>query len=184
MIEILLRDLEISDLEVYFDLNKPSREFHKLNGPYFEKETEKELLARIEKLRTDINTGKYASNSLVIADAQTNEFIGNVSWYWKSQATNWMEIGVVICNEKYWGKGIGYKALTLWISKLFSEKDDIVRLGLTTWSGNDRMIKLAEKLGFNCEATYRKARILNGKYYDSVSYGILREEWELIVKTP
>jgi putative hydrolase of HD superfamily len=27
---------------------------------------------------------------------------------------------------------------------------------------------------------YRKARIVDGKHYDSVSYGILREEWEEI----
>ena len=28
------------------------------------------------------------------------------------------------------------------------------------------------------EAEYRKARIVNGEYYDSVSYGILKEEWQ------
>jgi putative hydrolase of HD superfamily len=48
---------------------------------------------------------------------------------------------------------------------------------MTTWSGNTRMMHLAEKLGFVKEAVYRKARIVNGIYYDSVSYGILREEW-------
>lgn len=40
------------------------------------------------------------------------------------------------------------------------------------------MVKLAEKLGLKLEARYRKARIVAGTYYDSVSYGILREEWE------
>ncbi len=39
------------------------------------------------------------------------------------------------------------------------------------------MMALAEKLGFKKEAEYRKARIVDGQYYDSVSYGILREEW-------
>ena len=39
------------------------------------------------------------------------------------------------------------------------------------------MIKLAEKLGLVCEARIRKVRYFNGVYYDSVKYGILREEF-------
>lgn len=89
-----------------------------------------------------------------------------------------MEIGIVVFNEDYWGYGIGYKALKLWITRLFNEHEEIVRLGLSTWSGNKRMMRLAEKLGFLKEATYRKARIVNGEYFDSISYGILREEWD------
>jgi putative hydrolase of HD superfamily len=40
------------------------------------------------------------------------------------------------------------------------------------------MMRLAGKLGFLEEARHRKARIVNGRYYDSMGYGILREEWE------
>jgi len=39
------------------------------------------------------------------------------------------------------------------------------------------MIRLALKLGMIEEARFRNARIVLGNYYDSVSYGILREEW-------
>lgn len=39
------------------------------------------------------------------------------------------------------------------------------------------MIRLAAKLGFQEEARFRKARIVNGEYYDGLGYGILREEW-------
>jgi putative hydrolase of HD superfamily len=41
------------------------------------------------------------------------------------------------------------------------------------------MIKLAEKLGLKKEAVYRKARIEDGVYYDSISYGFLKEEWRI-----
>ncbi len=178
MSQVILRQMQLSDLEVYFDLNKPSREYHKFNGPYFEKQTEQELLEQIERMRVKINQGEHSLTTMMVADAKTDELVGQVSWHWKSQETNWMEIGILIFNENYWGKGIGFEALTLWVDKLFAERDDIVRLGLTTWSGNERMVKLAEKLDFACEARYRKARIVDGKYYDSVSYGILREQWE------
>ena len=106
-----------------------------------------------------------------------NELIGEVSWYWKSEETLWLEIGIVIFSEKYWKKSIGYKALKMWINEIFVTKKEIVRIGLTTWSGNTGMLRLADKIGLKKEAEYRKARIVDGNYFDSISYGILREEW-------
>ncbi len=49
---------------------------------------------------------------------------------------------------------------------------------MTTWSGNPRMMSLALKLGFQQEARLRKVRYYQGKYYDSVKYGVLRSEWQ------
>lgn len=40
------------------------------------------------------------------------------------------------------------------------------------------MIKLAGKLGFLREACFRNARIVDGKYYDSLGFGILKSEWQ------
>ena len=39
------------------------------------------------------------------------------------------------------------------------------------------MMVVAEKLGFLKEGQIRKVRYYQGQYYDSVKYGILREEW-------
>ncbi|EKO3922646.1 GNAT family N-acetyltransferase, partial [Vibrio metschnikovii] len=36
---------------------------------------------------------------------------------------------------------------------------------------------LALKLGFEQEASLRKVRYYQGKYYDSVKFGVLRSEW-------
>lgn len=48
---------------------------------------------------------------------------------------------------------------------------------MTTWSGNPRMMALARKLGFQQEARLRKVRYYQGEYYDSVKFGVLRDEW-------
>ncbi len=82
-----------------------------------------------------------------------------------------------IYDDSLWGEGIGFESLSLWINYLFENHKEIVRLDMRTWSGNVGMMKLAEKLGFAQEACFRKARIVNGKYYDGLGYGILREEW-------
>ena len=61
-------------------------------------------------------------------------------------------------------------------------KLQLARIGITTWSGNERMMGLSKKLGMKKEAVYRKARIVEGEYFDSVSYGILKTEWDEIHK--
>lgn len=175
---IELRTIEIADLEKYQYWKLPIHKYHDLNGPYFKKKTAEEIKAFVADIRNDFERG--ISNPLPkkrLISNEENQIIGEVSWYWKSEETRWMEIGIVIFDENYWAKGIGYSAMKLWITELFQTKQEIVRLGLTTWSGNIGMIKLAQKLGMKKEAVYRKARIVDGKYYDSVSFGVLREEW-------
>ena len=68
----------------------------------------------------------------------------------------------------------------MWIEETFVQNPEIIRIGLSTWSGNERMMKLAEKIGLKKEAVYRKARIVDNQYYDSVSYGILKDEWKVL----
>ncbi len=179
--KILIRDMEINDIESYIDLYHPDRRFHKFNGPYYKKSSVEELRIYGEEMHAKLIAGdnNVMGNKMLIVDDTTNDLIGQVNWYWKSKETLWMEVGIVIFNEDYWGQGIGYKALSMWVDMIFSKRPELIRLGLSTWSGNERMMRLAEKLGFKKEAVYRKARIVDGEYYDSVSYGVLREEWEV-----
>lgn len=182
--DIILRELNSKDLDAYLYWNHPSREFHRYNGPYYAKMDEQALKNYVEGLRSSLQKGIKAvfPNKKIIAERETGELIGEVNWYWKSEETLWMEVGVVIFNENYWGKGIGSAALTMWIDELFQKRPELVRIGLSTWSGNNRMMKLAENLGLKKEAVYRKARIVEGQYYDSVSFGVLKEEWQTLRK--
>lgn len=103
--------------------------------------------------------------------------IGMVSKNWIDEVTRWLEIGIVIYNPTYWHGGIGGRVLKIWISEIFDQYPELEHIGLTTWSGNPRMIHLAQKLGFKKEAQIRKVRFYKEKYYDCMKYGILRDEW-------
>ena len=175
---IKLRKLKLNDLKAYGYWKSPEHSYHSLNGPYFKKDSKEEIENIIQGLKNEFLKGEDVLDNKRIISNNKNEIIGEVSWYWRSKETNWLEIGIVIFNENFWGKGIGYLALKLWINEVFNEKKELLRLGISTWSGNLGMIKLAEKLGMKKEAEYRKARIVNGEHFDSVSYGVLREEWE------
>lgn len=114
---------------------------------------------------------------MVIADRASDALIGVAAWYWIGQETNWPAIGIALFDPASWGQGLGYAALGCWCEYLWAALPQIVRLDLRTWSGNYGMMRLAEKLGFQQEARFRKARIVRGDYYDGLGYGVLRDEW-------
>ncbi|SDJ12810.1 GNAT family N-acetyltransferase [Salimicrobium halophilum] len=114
--------------------------------------------------------------SALIIEAD-QQLIGYVGAYWIDKNTNWLETGIVIYDSDYWNGGYGSEAYKLWIDYLF-EATTLHRVGMSTWSGNDRMIKVAQKLGMKEEARIRRAREVDNRYYDAVKMGILREEWD------
>lgn len=176
--KLFLRDIQLKDLDLYMELTHPKQKFHSFNGPYFKQRTEKELQQFINILKEKIEKkeSNILENKKLIVDENDN-ILWEVNWYWKSKETLWIEVWVIIFNENYWWKWIWYTALKQWINEIFENHTEIIRIWLTTWSWNIGMMKLAEKLGLEKEATYRKARIVNWEYYDSVSYWILKEDW-------
>ncbi len=86
-------------------------------------------------------------------------------------------VGISICEDDYLNRGLGTEALGLWIDYLFS-KSDVHRIGLTTYSFNKRMMRVAEKVGLKLEGRRREVREWQGEWIDLLTYGILRREWE------
>ena len=174
--QLILRDVQKQDVEPLTDWLHPRHEWHKLNGPYYPPTPPQKIPEMVEKwLDGDQHDPR---RRLIVADQSNNDLIGMVTRYWISRETNWSAIGIAIYDPDHWGKGYGYEALGLWCDYLFEAEPTFVRLDMRTWSGNIGMMKVAEKLGFLREATFRKARIVNDEYYDGLGYGILRDEWD------
>ena len=104
--------------------------------------------------------------------------VGTVSRYWQDRKTRWLEVGIVIYDSNYWYEGYGSEALKIWTTKTFNDFSELEHVGLTTWSGNISMMKSAEKIGYKLEGRIRKVRYHMNEYFDSIKYGVLREEWE------
>jgi RimJ/RimL family protein N-acetyltransferase len=176
---VILRDWRLDDLESYRAWMQPGQRWQEFDGPYYPRPSPEKVDEQVERLRQTILIGDWPEprTRLVIADRTADTLLGSVSWYWIGQGTNWLAIGISLFDPSTWGQGIGYEALGLWCEYLWTAMPQIVRLDLRTWSGNFGMIRLAEKLGFQREACFRKARIVGGAYYDGLGYGVLREEW-------
>lgn len=174
----IIRKINACDLLQYKELTKPNMQYHKYYKPHTKQDDIFSHKLKITKLKTKLKNNIIPwENKKVIISKIDNELLGIVKWYWKSIEAKWLEISIVIFNENYWNKGIGSIVLELWIDEVFILFKDIIRIGLTTWSGNHSMIHLAKKLGFKEEARYKLALNINGHYFDSISFGILKNEW-------
>ncbi len=177
---ITLRDWLSHDMGAYKIWNTGHHRWMDFNGPYYAKMNADELQKDILNIQHKIKQGLFSvpRKTLVIAWRDSNQLLGTCNWYWQSEETYWMSQGLVLYDPESWSKGIGYEALGIWCEYLLKNFPELARLDLRTWSGNHGMMKLALKLGFVQEACFKKARIVDGKYYDSVGYGVLREDWE------
>lgn len=173
-IELIENTAESLDELYFWRFEEKQQEAKKWNGPYIPEEHMSKEQHR-EKWLNDEKIAAGVPTSLTIRAGE--KVIGYVGAYWVDQNTNWLETGIVIYDKDYWNGGYGREAYTLWIDFLF-ESTDLHRLGMSTWSGNERMMKVAEKIGMKEEARIRKARMVEGQYFDAIKMGILREEWK------
>ncbi|MFJ7664337.1 GNAT family N-acetyltransferase [Lysinibacillus sp. NPDC097162] len=170
--ELNIRPIIESDLERIWELiyKDEQPEWKKWDAPYFPHQA-KPLNDFMLMSQQFINQKNFWAIEV------DGDICGVISYYWEHEPSKWLEIGIVFHESHNWGKGLGTRAMALWIDHLFSTMP-LVRVGFTTWSGNKRMIRVGEKLGMQLEAKIRKVRLYEGVYYDSIRMGMLREEWE------
>ncbi|MCL6551977.1 MAG: GNAT family N-acetyltransferase [Firmicutes bacterium] len=118
----------------------------------------------------------------MVIETRTARPIGTVSRYWVDERTQWLEVGIAIYAARDWGRGYGFEALGLWVEHLLTEMP-LHRIGLRTWSGNTRMVRLARRLGFRLEARFREAYVAPDGVYDRLAFGLLRREWRRVRRT-
>lgn len=80
--------------------------------------------------------------------------------------------------EKYWDQGYAVEACAAALAYAFGELDSPV-VGAGHAVDNQRSRRAFKKLGFTCEGTVRRARLLpDGAYADEARYSLLREEYQ------
>jgi RimJ/RimL family protein N-acetyltransferase len=85
-------------------------------------------------------------------------------------------VGLGIGETEYWSKGYGTEAMNILLRFAFSEIN-LRRMTLTVFEYNPRAIRSYEKAGFQHEGRLRKILNKEGKRWDMLYMGILREEW-------
>jgi len=184
---IILRDMAESDIEDYVRWFTTETEWMKTDAPW-EKEDSNEAAERtswreyyesVKDLPDDACRWKFEIE-------WHGRHIGWVSSYMIDENFEWIgadsiqpgqivhrAIGIDICEPDTWGNGVGTNAMRAFINYYF--KDGMDELYTQTWSGNTRMLRCAEKLGFTECNRYVGIREVEGKTYDGLTFRLEKE---------
>ncbi|MGV9249867.1 GNAT family N-acetyltransferase [Streptomyces sp. NPDC003697] len=113
---------------------------------------------------------------LTVEDLADGTVIGMVDYRDLDPIAGQATVGVTIGERDRWGRGHGSDALRLLVAHLFGSFG-LHRIGLDTWSGNERAVRAFTGLGFREEGRRRGAVLVAGRRYDTVLFGMVREEW-------
>jgi UDP-4-amino-4,6-dideoxy-N-acetyl-beta-L-altrosamine N-acetyltransferase len=119
---------------------------------------------------------KDESSRIFAIETKDGVHIGNIGLHdldWKNRSAF---LGIVIGEKEYWGRRYGTDAVTTLLGFAFSEMN-LHRIHLSVFDFNERAIRCYEKCGFQREGRAREALFQDGKYHDSLSMAILRQEF-------
>jgi RimJ/RimL family protein N-acetyltransferase len=110
----------------------------------------------------------------LLADERLIGLIGLYTIFWPHREAF---MGIHIGEREYWGRGYGTDALRVLLRYAFDELN-LQRVSLSFLEGNARAMRSYEKCGFKLEGRERWAWAYDGRRWDEIYMGVLREEWE------
>jgi ribosomal-protein-serine acetyltransferase len=166
-----LRALEASDAPELQALVEANREYLSRWLPW----APAQALAECEKFIADAEAQLVRNDGFQVAIAPGSPIVGIVGFHsidWTNRSTS---IGYWLA-ESAQGRGIMTTAVRALIDHAFGEWS-LHRVEIHCAPANRRSRALPERLGFREEATLRETELVEGRWLDSVVYGLLAEEW-------
>ena len=175
---LVLRDFTRADIAKRIEWETVDRDWLDWDAPW-ERENDpplEEIVKDLEAFADMIGAMKPGDKrySFQIVVKETGEYIGWISCYCIDDNYDYTDddalfaFGIDIPPQSCRGKGYGYEAFKAVIEYLQSK--GMKEIYTQTWSGNTRMIALAEKLGFREICRKKDYREVRGKKYDGLTF--------------
>ncbi len=182
---VLLRDFKREDIAKRIEWETEKTEWQLWDGPWeYEGLTEEQKKEELQKYIKAME--KWAALYETLPDEMPRksfqictpegEYVGWCSSYFinedfdSDKDGDRLAIGIDLPEESARGKGLATHALELFMAYL--RKLGFTELYTQTWSGNERMIGLAEKLGFTECGRESKECTVRGQQYDGLTFRI------------
>ena len=180
---VILRDFQPGDIEDEVRWNTTHTEWMKEDMPWEEPEPvdEDELRAQMAEIMEGTEDGDIRMRLEIEADGRhvgfvssylMNEDYSPIDWETVDFSKNAPDnhavraLGIELCESDVWGQGIGVKALQAFMEYYRGLGED--RFVMETWSGNVRMLRVAEKLGFREVDRGESVYVVDGSAYDAL----------------
>jgi RimJ/RimL family protein N-acetyltransferase len=113
----------------------------------------------------------------LIRTLEGDQLIGGIGLDGVDWANGESFVGIGLGEREAWGKGYGTDAMRIILRYAFTELN-LRRVSLDVFEYNPRAVRSYEKAGFTHEGRVRRYLHREGKRWDLIFMGILREEWE------
>ncbi|KQC12292.1 MAG: hypothetical protein APR63_02820 [Desulfuromonas sp. SDB] len=171
--KVRLRPLKVEAARQCYDdsLDSPARQFLQLGVELPSSvEQQKKFLEKYADCKTVDGTTIFAIENL------NGEYVGGISLHGRSEKNGTFSFGVVI-SKNYRRKGYAEEAIRILLKYGFWERR-YQKCNSACVEGNLESVKLHEKLGFKQEGIRRRQFFFNGKFYDEILFGLIREEFD------
>ncbi len=133
----------------------------------------KPVASWIEKEVLEFSPAGYFFSIRTLAD---DKLIGDLALEVVDWSGREAFVGLGIGETEYWGRGYGTDVMNILLRFAFLEIN-LRRVTLTVFEYNPRAIRSYEKAGFRHEGRERQVLNKEGRRWDVLFMGILREEW-------
>jgi RimJ/RimL family protein N-acetyltransferase len=147
-----------------------------LNATPYKMQSAKSHLKWMEEEVGEISPASYFFSIRALAE---DNLLGELNL----DVVNWSGrdafVGLGIGEPEYWSRGYGTDAMNVLLRFAFTEIN-LRRVSLTVFEYNPRAIRSYEKAGFRHEGHLRDLLHREGRRWNELYMGILREEWMLL----
>ncbi len=148
-----VNDLDVSKTMTFYSKSIPLR-------------TEAEIVERLSK-----------EHNYMIVDRETDKVIGCIGLVDPDHLNRSTEIGLMIGEKEFWGKGYASDAMRTLIAYAIDYLD-LHNVMLRVYSFNERGIRCYERVGFKKIGARREALRQRGQAFDVVYMDLLASEWK------
>ena len=140
-------------------------------------QTLEEEIYYLEHILPERNQKENLPDGYGIVLKGTDKVIGSVDFNHRHE-DDVLELGYIL-HPDYWWRGYVPEAASALIDLGFQELG-LHKIELTCFGYNLQSQRVAEKLGFTLEARIRDRKDAQGNHCDSLIYGLLKSEWEVV----
>ncbi len=140
---------------------------------------EKGLAVAKERFTKGMSYYHISFKYFLVKDKENGSTVGTCGFYRWYPEHDRAEIGYILTNESYKGKGLATEA-AIRILRYGFEDMHVYRAEAFASPANTPSIKILERLGMKYEGLMRGHYLSRGVYEDSACYAILKDEYESI----
>lgn len=137
----------------------------------FSRTTKKDLKHYYQKIKKSRINKMFA-----IITKKGNNYIGNIKLGNINFRHKYADLGIMIGEKKYWGKGYGKEACGLLLGHAFNQLN-LHKVILGIYANHRQAIKAYQKVGFKIEGRVKKLLNFEDRYVDKIIMGISRSEF-------